>query len=126
MAQLPPELFARRGVCFIVGQPISSGSEIAIERLHIIVGPAAVFVPLFTSEERAGEYANVAFGTTVSNYAPVFCDDLRRLGQLLDALAQKGCTHVVFNPEPGVTSFDIADVTGALHEHLFRPPPSNN
>lgn len=120
MGFLPPELFVPRGVRFVVGLPVSETDGVAIERLHVIRGEY-VFVPLFTSDARAADYAARTFGEGADGFGPLALKTLRHLGELLDALAAEGCQYVVFDPGPGVTSFAIGDVAFALREHVLRP-----
>lgn len=120
MPSLPAEFFRRRGVCVIVKLPLSESDDFPIENLHIIKG-AHTFLPLFTSEAAAGRYAEAVFGGEVAGLAPVSFDNLRKLGNLLDAMALEGCEYVVFDPDPaGSDSLSIHDVAEGVRDHLNR------
>jgi len=121
---LPAEFFRRGGTWFVAGLPITETEDVALDKAHAVRVEEKTCLPLFTSRENARQYASVVLG---DGYDAVGFNDLQRQLQTLDAFAQSGCTHVVFDPRPeGNVFVPIGDAADALRRFLLQPPPSAN
>lgn len=126
-AQLPAEFFRHGRTWFLAGLPISETEGVAVDKVYgSQVGEMACLL-LFTSAENAIQYRDVVLSGGPISYDTFGFDDLRRQGQFLDACAQSGFTHIVFDPRPhGNTFVPIGDAIDALRQHVYQPPPSAN